>query len=79
MSAFRTGWPARCSARCASRLLAVLIVLVFDRIIPAGREPAFLAGSKLRPVLSQASRQGLRMLPPDVAAYIDRLKRERGI
>ncbi len=60
-------------------LLAVLIVLVFDRIIPAGRDPAFLAGSKLRPVLSQAGRQGLRTLPPEVAAYIDRLKRERGI
>ena len=27
-------------------LLAVLMVLIFDRIIPAGREPAFLAGSQ---------------------------------
>ena len=60
-------------------LLAVLIVLIFDRIIPAGREPAFLAGSKLHPLLSQAGRQGLRSLPPDVEAYIDRLKRERGL
>lgn len=60
-------------------LLAVLIVMVFDRLIPADREPAFLAGSKLRPVLSQAGEQGLRKLPPDVAEFIDRLKRERGL
>lgn len=60
-------------------LLAVLIVLVFERIIPAGREPAFLAGSKLRPVLAVAGREGLRKLPPDIAEYIDRIKRERGL
>ena len=60
-------------------LLAVLIVVVFDLIIPPGREPAFLTGSQWRPVLSQAGQQGLRALPPDVEAYIDRLKRERGI
>jgi hypothetical protein len=30
-------------------------------------------------VLSQAGQQGLRALPPDIEAYIDRLKRERGI
>jgi membrane protein required for colicin V production len=60
-------------------LLAVVMVLVFERIIPAGREPAFLAGSKLRPVLSQAGQEGLRKLPPDVTDYIDRMKRERGI
>jgi membrane protein required for colicin V production len=60
-------------------LLAVLIVVVFDRIIPPGREPAFLRGSQWRPVLSRAGQQGLRSLPPDVEAYIDRLKRERGL
>jgi membrane protein required for colicin V production len=60
-------------------LLAVLMVVIFDRIIPAGREPAFLADSKLRPILSVAGQQGLKSLPPDAAAYIDRLKRERGI
>jgi membrane protein required for colicin V production len=60
-------------------LLAVLIVVVFDRIIPPGREPAFLRGSQWRPVLSRAGQQGLRSLPPDVEAYIDRLKRERGM
>jgi membrane protein required for colicin V production len=60
-------------------LLAVALVLVFDRIIPAGREPAFLAGSRLRPILSAAGQQGLQSVPPEIAGYIDRLKRERGI
>jgi membrane protein required for colicin V production len=60
-------------------LLAVMLVLIFDRIIPAGREPAFLKGSQWRPVLSKAAQQGLRSLPPDVEAYIDRLKKERGL
>ncbi|MEP7031555.1 MAG: CvpA family protein [Pseudolabrys sp.] len=60
-------------------LLAVLIVLIFDRVIPAGREPAFLTGSKLRPMLSQAGQAGLKSLPPDIEDTIDRLKRARGI
>jgi len=60
-------------------LLAVVLVLVFDRVIPAGRDPAFLQGSQLRPVLSMAGREGLKSLPPDVTAAIDRLKRERGL
>jgi membrane protein required for colicin V production len=60
-------------------LLAVILVLIFDRIIPPGREPAFLAGSQLRPILSVAGQQGLQSLPPDVVDYIDRLKREHGI
>jgi membrane protein required for colicin V production len=58
-------------------LVAVLIVLIFDRLIPPGREPDFLKGSRLRPILSQAAQQGLSSLPPDVETYIDRLKRER--
>lgn len=60
-------------------LVAVLIVMVFDRLIPPDREPAFLAGSRLRPILSQAGAQGLRQLPPNVTEFIDRLKRERGL
>src|SRR5581483_3301868 len=44
-------------------LLAVLMVAVFDRIIPADREPPFLAGSKLRPALSAAARKGFQTLP----------------
>jgi membrane protein required for colicin V production len=60
-------------------LLAVVMVLIFERIIPAGREPAFLTGSRLRPVLSAAGQEGLRKLPPDVTNFIDRMKRERGL
>ena len=60
-------------------LIAVLIVVVFDRVIPADRQPKFLVGSKLRPYLSAAGRAGLRSLPPEVESYIDRLKRERGL
>ena len=60
-------------------LVAVLVVVVFDRIIPADHEPPFLAGSKLRPYLSAAGQKGLESLPPDVDDYIDRLKRERGL
>ena len=60
-------------------LIAVLIVVVFDRIIPADRQPQFLVGSKLRPYLSAAGRAGLRSLPPEIEGYIDRVKRERGL
>ncbi len=60
-------------------LVAVVVVVVFDRIIPADHEPPFLAGSKLRPYLSAAGQKGLESLPPDVDDYIDRLKRERGL
>ena len=60
-------------------LVAVTIVLIFDRIIPVGREPEFLRGSKLHPWLSLAAQRGLRSLPPEASDYIDRLKRERGL
>jgi membrane protein required for colicin V production len=60
-------------------LVAALIVIVFDRLIPADREPAFLIGSKLRPYLSAAGRKGLQKLPPDISDYIDSIKRDRGL
>jgi membrane protein required for colicin V production len=60
-------------------LIAVLIVVIFDRLIPADRQPQFLLGSRLRPYLSEAGRRGLQSLPPEVEAYIDRIKRERGL
>lgn len=60
-------------------LLAVLMVLIFERIIPQKREPSWLAQSQLRPLLSAAGAQGVRKLPPNVVAQIDRLKKERGI
>ncbi len=56
----------RRDARGALRvgLVATLLVLVFDRIIPPRREPAFLAGSQLRRVFSEAGKRGFRSLPP---------------
>jgi membrane protein required for colicin V production len=60
-------------------LVAVLIVVIFDRIIPVNRQPAFLAESKLRPYLTAAGQAGVKALPPDAMDFIDRLKRERGL
>jgi membrane protein required for colicin V production len=60
-------------------LVAVTMVLIFDRIIPLDRQPAFLKGSQLRPILSMAAQTGLKTLPPDITAYIDRLKRDQRI
>jgi membrane protein required for colicin V production len=60
-------------------LVAITIVMIFDRIIPTEYEPQFLKGSKTRPWLSLAAQRGLRSLPPETAEYIDRLKRERGL
>ncbi|MGL6063427.1 MAG: CvpA family protein [Bradyrhizobium sp.] len=60
-------------------LVATSFVLIFDQLLPAGRQPAFLNGSQLRPWFSAAGARGVRSLPPDVAATIDRLKRERHI
>ncbi len=59
-------------------LLAVLIVVIFDRIIPANRQPAFLTESQLYPYLSTAGKAGMQALPREVTDYIDELKRERG-
>lgn len=60
-------------------LVAVMVVLIFDRVIPQGYEPKFLQESRLRPVLSQAAAKGLRSLPPELEAQIAKLKRERGL
>jgi membrane protein required for colicin V production len=60
-------------------LIAITMVLVFDRIIPVGQEPGFLKGSQLRPILSDAAQRGFRSLPPELASAIDRIKRERHI
>jgi membrane protein required for colicin V production len=60
-------------------LVAVTLVLTFDQLAPSGRQPAFLAGSQFRPLLSEAGQRGLKSLPPDVVAYIDRLKQARRI
>jgi membrane protein required for colicin V production len=60
-------------------LVAVTLVLIFDQLVPADRQPAWLAGSQLRPYLAMAGQRGFRSLPPEATAYVDRLKRERGI
>jgi membrane protein required for colicin V production len=60
-------------------LVAITLVLIFDQLVPADRQPAYLTGSYLRPLLSTAGQKGFRSLPPDVAAYIDRLKKNQRI
>ena len=60
-------------------LVATTFVLIFDQLLPANRQPKFLNGSQLRPLFSAAGQMGFRSLPPDVAATIDRLKKEQHI
>lgn len=60
-------------------LVATTLVLVFDQIVPANRQPPFLAGSHLRPLFSALGQMGFKSLPPEAAAAIDRIKQERRI
>jgi membrane protein required for colicin V production len=60
-------------------LVAITLVLIFDQLVPVDRQPAFLVGSHLRPLLSTAGQKGFRSLPPDVAATVNRLKQEQRI
>jgi membrane protein required for colicin V production len=60
-------------------LVAITLVLVFDRIVPANHQPPFLAGSHLRPLFSTVGQMGFKSLPPEAASVIDRLKQERRI
>jgi membrane protein required for colicin V production len=60
-------------------LVAITMVLIFDQLLPGDHQPAFLAGSQLRPLLSAAGQRGFESLPPDVVAAIDRLKQDRHI
>jgi membrane protein required for colicin V production len=60
-------------------LVATTLVLVFDQLVPADRQPGFLKGSQLRPLFSAAGQRGFRSLPPEATAAIDRLKQERRI
>jgi membrane protein required for colicin V production len=55
-------------------MVAITLVLAFDRLVPGDRQPGFLTGSQLRPLLSAAGQKGLGSLPPDVAATVNRLK-----
>jgi membrane protein required for colicin V production len=60
-------------------LVAVTFVLTFDQLGSYGRQPSYLAGSQLRPLLSLVGQKGLMSLPPDVVTYIDRLKSSQRI
>jgi membrane protein required for colicin V production len=56
-------------------LVAITMVLVFDTLLPPRVTPSFLAGSQLRPLLSEAGQRGFKKLPPEAASYIEQLKR----
>ena len=58
-------------------LVAITLVLSFDRLAPSGRQPTYLAGSQLRPLLLAAGQKGLKSLPPAVTATIDRINNRR--
>ena len=60
-------------------LVAVMIAVIFDRIITPGRQPEWLKDSQLYPKLSAAGQVGVKALPPEAIGYIDRLKKERGL
>jgi membrane protein required for colicin V production len=60
-------------------LIAVTVVLVVDQLLPPQLQPPWLTGSRLRPWLSAAGQQGVKSLPPDVAATLERLKRSQQI
>jgi membrane protein required for colicin V production len=60
-------------------LVAVTLVLIFDQLVPSDRQPAYLANSRLQPLLSAAGQRGFRSLPPELAAAIDRLKQAQRI
>jgi membrane protein required for colicin V production len=60
-------------------LIAVTIVVVVDQFLPPQLQPSWLTGSQLRPWLSAAGQKGVKSLPPDVAATLDRLKRNQQI
>jgi membrane protein required for colicin V production len=60
-------------------LVAISMVVIFDQLVPADRQPLYLATSRLRPIFSAAGQAGIRSLPPDITAYVDRLKKDRRI
>jgi len=59
--------------------LAVLAIVVVDRVVPATLQPSFLTDSRLRPLLSAAGQQGMRALPPEIDVAIDRITRQSGL
>jgi len=79
----KIGWPDRLAGSLLGAvrigLVAITMVLIFDRIIPSDRQPAFLRDSQLRPIRLMVGQKGLKSLPPEVTALIDQLKKERRI
>jgi membrane protein required for colicin V production len=77
------GAEAGIADRLASASLGVvragLVAITFDQLVPSGRQPAYLTASQLRPLLSAAGQKSLNSLPPNVVAFIDRLKQNRRI
>ena len=71
--------PAPHLAPRASGLVAITFVLSFDQLVPSDRQPKYLTGSQLRPLLSVAGQKGFKSLPPDIVAFIDRLRKDRRI
>ena len=59
--------------------VAISLVVIFDQLVPADRQPSYLTGSRLRPIFSAAGQMGLQSLPPDITTYVDRLKKDRRI
>jgi len=53
------------------------VVVMFDRYVPTDRQPSFFAGSKLRPYFSAAGELGIKTLPAEATAYLDKLNRDR--
>ena len=45
-------------------LVAITLVLIFDQLVPSDRQPAYLAGSQLRPLLSVAGQRGFSPCRP---------------
>jgi membrane protein required for colicin V production len=60
-------------------LIAVTVVLVVDQLLPPRLQPPWLTSSRLQPWLSAVAQTGVKSLPPDVAATLDRLKRNQQI
>ena len=47
-------------------LVAISVVLIFDQLVPANLQPAYLTGSTLRPLLSAAGQKGFSSLLKNV-------------
>jgi membrane protein required for colicin V production len=60
-------------------IVAALIVVVWDRLLPGELQPHYLVGSQLRPYLSEFGHRSLQTLWPDIDGYIDQFRREHPV